>query len=345
MTEIAALAGVSQSAVSLVLNDRWRAKRLSRAIADRVIKIARERNYRPNRLIHALRTGRTHTVAAIFYTVRGEYYPQIAAGIEEEAKRHGYHLLISQVMRGIEEEAGEIEVLLERRVDGLILVPRYPVANRDNYRRLIAQGIPLVCVDSYFPDVPCPAVVGADEEGMHAATTHLIELGHRRIAYAGMAPLDATHMKDRYNGFLKAMTGHGLEIPADFKVLDSVTAVAKFLRRPGRPTAFMADNDYGALNAIRAAESLGLRVPDDLAVAGFSDCLANEDVYRVPLTSVHVDLMAMGRLAMQHFLREVEHVSGRHELTRLPASLVVRASSAGKRSALVHRGHGQASRK
>lgn len=152
-------------------------------------------------------------------------------------------------------------------------------------------------------------------------------------------------MKDRYNGFLKAMTGHGLEIPADFKVLDSVTAVAKFLRRPGRPTAFMADNDYGALNAIRAAESLGLRVPDDLAVAGFSDCLANEDVYRVPLTSVHVDLMAMGRLAMQHFLREVEHVSGRHELTRLPASLVVRASSAGKRSALVHRGHGQASRK
>ena len=70
-------------------------------------------------------------------------------------------------------------------------------------------------------------------------------------------------------------------------------------------------------------------MPADLAVVGFSDCLANEDVYRVPLTSVRVDLMAMGRLAMQHFLREVEHVSGRHELTRLPANLVVRASSGG----------------
>lgn len=332
MTDIADLAGVSQSTVSLVLSGQWRAKRLSQEVADRVLQIAREQNYRPNRLIHALQTGRTHTVAAIFFTMRGEYFPQIAIGIEEEAKRHGYHLLLSQVERGIEEEADEIEVLLERRVDGLILVPRYPLANRDNYRRLIAQGIPLVCVDSYYPDVPCPAVVGADEAGMHAATTHLIELGHRHIAYAGMTTLADVHLQDRYDGFLKAMTEHGLKVPDAYTVWDSVAVASEILRRPDRPTAVVAVTDYYALNVIRAAESLGLRVPADLAVVGFSDCLANEDVYRVPLTSVRVDLMAMGRLAMQQFLREVEHVSGRHELTRLPTSLVVRTSSGGKRS-------------
>lgn len=324
---IAKLAGVSHATVSYVLNDQWRAKRISAKLAERVRQIAVQQNYRPNRLIHALKSGHTHTLALILPDVSTAYFPRIASGVETEARRHGYHMLISQVQHGLEDEVAEIEMLLERRVDGLILVPRYGEHNRTYYRRLVAQGIPLVSIDSYYPDVPCPAIVGSDEEGMRLATRHLIALGHRRIAYQKLDLPEVVHMQDRFRGFCRTMADQGLAIPDEYCIGETSEAVATLLRRPNRPTALIAANDYLALDTMRAAEAMGLRVPEDLAVVGFSDCLMNVDWFRVPLTSVRMDLDAMGRLAVQQFLHEVEAgVSGRHATTRVAAELVVRAS-------------------
>ncbi|MDD5704798.1 MAG: LacI family DNA-binding transcriptional regulator [Kiritimatiellae bacterium] len=323
-------AGVSHTTVCDVLNDRWKARRVSEATKDRVLQVARELNYRPNRLVKAIRSGRTQTVALIVPVMEGEYFPRIVFGIEREAKRHGYHLLVSEVARGSgEDEVREIEILLERRVDGLILVPRHIEANRANYRRLVAQGIPLVFVDSYLPDVPCPAIAGNDKLGMRAAAEHLIALGHRRIAYVGVEK-PTTHMYDRVEGFRAAMEAHGLDVPGGYARAPEREAIAELLRRPDRPSAILAATDYIAATVLRVAESLGLRIPADIAVIGFSDCLANTDLFRVPLASVRTDLGEMGRLAMQQFLREVEKVSCRRRVTRVKSQLVVRASCGGE---------------
>lgn len=330
MTDLAALAGISQPTVSDILNGRWRQKRISARLAARVEALARKHNYRPNRLVKAIRSGRSQTVALIVPIMEGEYFPRIAFGIEREAKRHGYHLLISQVERGIEDEAHEIEVLLERRVDGLILVPRHVTANRENYRRLVAQGIPLVFVDSYLPDVACPAIVGDDKAGMRTATEHLIALGHRRIAYVGWDKPAVAHVVDRLKGFRAAMTAHGLEVPEGYVRPRELETLTELLRRPDRPSAVLAETDYTAASTIRAAEFLGLRIPADVALVGYGDCLANTDLFRVPLTSVRTDLGEMGRLAMQRFLCEVEGVSRRHGVTRVSSRLVVRGSCGGK---------------
>lgn len=333
MSGIAQLAGVSQPTVSYVLNDRWRAKRISPEMAAKVRRIARENNYRPNRLVHALQTGHSHTLAVILPTVSVEYFPRIAIAIENEAKQHGYHILISHIERE-EDEIGEIDVLLEHRVDGLIVVPRHLLKHRDNYRRLIAHGVPLVFVDSYYPDVPCPAVVSEDEAGMCALTQHLLARGHRRIAYLDAGFADMPHVIDRRRGFVKAMLEHGLAIPPAY-MIDGAEEVSAAMTRlchlSPRPTAVAVGNDYMAAAALVATEALGLRIPEDVAMTGFGDCLANVNLHRVPLTSVQVDLDAMGRLAMQRLLGEIQNVSNRHEVTRVSARVVERASSAGVR--------------
>ncbi|MDD5708593.1 MAG: LacI family DNA-binding transcriptional regulator [Kiritimatiellae bacterium] len=330
MIRVGEAAGVSHATVSDVLNGRWKRKRISPDTRDRVLRAARELNYRPNRVVRSLFTGRTQTVAAVLHSVSGLYFPRIANGIEEEARRHGYHLMISRVRRE-EDETGEIEALLERRVDGLILSPRVDAEHQANYRHLISQGIPLVFVNSYMRNVPCPAVVGADEEGMRAVTGHLVALGHRRLAYVGATDTRIAHMRDRHRGFLRALAGHGLEVTDTPPCMDAdsvAAAVVAALSRCPRPTALVAATDYLAVIAFETLESMGLRVPEDVALTGFSDCLENVSLYRVPLTSVRVDLEELGRTAMRRLLGEIENgVSRKLEVARMPATMVVRASS------------------
>ncbi len=328
VAQIAEMAGIAQSTASEILNGKWQERRISATQADVVLELARKHNYRLNRLVQGLRNGRTHTVVLILPTVRGEYFPQIAAAVEREAKNHGYHLLISQIASA-EDEEGEIEALLERRVDGLILTPRG--SHQQYYSRLIAQGIPLVFVDSYVPSVPCPAVACDNLADMYTATEHLIKLGHRRIGYIGNVRKDEFHLNARLAGFRQATEAHGLQVP-DRWIFDSPVDtfradLTRMIKQADRPTALAAETDYAALVALSVAEGLGLRVPEDLAVVGFSDCLANMAFMRVPLTSMRTDLVKMGQLAMRQFVREVEHLSNKHKLIPVESQLVVRAST------------------
>ncbi|MDD5706360.1 MAG: LacI family DNA-binding transcriptional regulator [Kiritimatiellae bacterium] len=325
--EVARQARVSQATVSYIINGLAKERRISAATQDRVLRTIKRLNYRTNRVAHALRSGRTHSVALLVPDIVTSYYPQFAAGIEAEGKRRGYHMLISQAPDS-EQEPAEIESLLDRRVDGLILAPRLFPANRENYRRLIGQGVPLVCIDAYCPDVPCPAVVAEDERGMRLVTEHLIGRGHRRIRFVSDFPADwdDCHIADRRRGYEATMEAHGLT-PSSVYGSFSVPELSTVVPSNNPPTALACAHDYLALALVRAATGAGLRVPRDLAITGFSDCLPNPDWSRIPLTSVHVDVAQMGCLAMRRLLREMEKLSKRHEVQRVPATLVVRASS------------------
>jgi LacI family transcriptional regulator len=327
ITEIARRAGTSHPTVSNILNDRWQAKGISAGLAERVKMIAAEHNYRPNRLVRSLKSGRTETVSVMLPTISMTYFSSMAIGVEACARQHGYHVVISHVMRGLEEEIGEIEVLLERRVDGLILVPRYGEGNRANYRTLIRQGVPLVFLDSFFDDVPCTAVVGDDLQGGYLATRHLLDLGHRRIAHVtGRTEVSSTRL--RQEGYAKAMQEAGIVLSPASIVAADATAIRELLSQPQRPTAVFACQDTAALEVIKAAGELGLDVPRDLSVVGYSDYVPFVEFNAVPLTTIRVDAEEMGRLAMQHLLAAIGGTKSGFNLVQLPAQLVRRASTA-----------------
>lgn len=138
-------------------------------------------------------------------------------------------------------------------------------------------------------------------------------------------------MNERFEGFRQAIEAHELQVPDSWIFDNSVKpleeALARVFRQRRRPTALVAETDHQALIALDVAERMGLRIPEDLAVVGFSDCLANVKFLRTPLTSMRTDLAKMGQLAMQQFMREVEHLSNKHELIPVESELIVRAST------------------
>jgi LacI family repressor for deo operon, udp, cdd, tsx, nupC, and nupG len=312
-------------------------RRVSVATQERVVNTARRLGYRPNRLVRSLRTGRTQTVALILPSFSGMYFARIATGVQAEAKKHGYHVLLSQVVAGLEDEVGEIEVLLERRVDGLIIGPRYGQSNRDKYRQLLQGRFPLVLVGDDFEDVPASAVCGDDFHGMYQATEHLIRLGHRRIAHLAGAP-EPPASQARVAGYRAAMRDHGLEVAeADVQWYggpekDPYHNMQRLLARPDRLTAVTAVNDQAALDGIRAALEAGRRVPQEVAVVGYGDYLENPWMHKIPLTSMAVDTEEMGRRAMALLIGEMREPGGQKTVEKLPAKLIVRESCGAKRS-------------
>lgn len=330
--EIARRVGVSHATVCDVLNDRWQRKRISRQTFHRVSQVARELNYRPNRLARSLLTGQSHTLALVMPSISHSFFPHIALGVEMEAKKHGYHVLLSHVIDGLEDEAAEIEVLLQRRVDGLIIAPRYGAHNRAKYRELLREQVPFVFVNDYFDDVACPAIIGDDYNGMYRATEHLIQLGHRRIAHLA-GNRGPTTVQMRVDGYGAAMRAHGLPVPDGYVqgFVERTTHTAyddmqRLLARLDRPTAVTAASDNIALMGMRAVWDAGLRVPQDLALVGYGDDIEQVWSQKVPLTTVRVDAEQMGRHALARLLEEMCAPGTTKVVEKLPAELVVRES-------------------
>jgi len=330
-TEIAHQAGVSHATVCDVLNDRWRQKRISAKTSQRILQTARALNYRPNRVAQSLLTGRSHTVALIMPAISHSFFPHIVSGVEAEAKKQGYHVLISHVETGLEDEVREIEMLLERRVDGLILAPRHGRHNRKKYRQLLAENIPLVFVNDYFEDVPAVAVAGDDLDGARQAMAHLIGLGHRRIGHLA-GTLGPTVTQLRIDGYRQALRDHGLPAPDhylqgfDYGVAPGYEGMKKLLALAEPPTAVFSANDLTALGGIKAVLEAGLRVPQDVAFVGYGDDLEEVWFQKIPLTTVRIDPAEMGRRAAARLIEALRAAAPEPTVEKLPAQLVVRAS-------------------
>lgn len=330
MTQIARLAGVSQPTVSHVVNGRWRENRISPATCRRVARLLRRHHYRPNHLVQCLRTGRTSTVALMVPGL-DVFFAEVIRGAEAAAKAAGYHVLLSHV-RAAEDEPSELEILLQRRVDGFLITPRWNVkASRLKYRQLLQEKIPLVCVNDYSEEMPCSAVVADDLDGAYQATRHLIRLGHRRIAHLAGNPGPNVGRRRR-DGYCQALAEQGFRIRRDyiqgfqFGAASAYEGMRRLLALKEPPTAVFGATDYHALGAIKAAFEANLRVPQDLAVVGFSDHLQDVWFDKFGLTTVHTDPHLMGKEAMAVLLEEIRNPTQRKRVRKLPVRLIVRDS-------------------
>jgi len=295
MKDIARELGISVVTVSKVLRNHPDIGDETRA---RVLKRMKELKYQPNLAARSLSTGRTSTVGLVVPDLLHPFFAQIAAAVSATLRKRHYGLLISSSEEDPELEREEIEQLLARRVDVLLIAS----AQREveSFHRIEEQKVPYVLLDRRFRALNANFVGVDDEAAGVLATTHLIEQGCRRIAHIG-GPQVSTAI-GRLNGFRKALAAHQRAPSAIVSIGDSGDhhgmpggyAIAKdLLTSKDRPDGIFCFNDPIAMGAMRAILDAGLRIPEDIAVVGCGN-LSYSDFLRIPLTTIDQDSQQIG---------------------------------------------------
>lgn len=326
---IAERAGVHVSTVSRVLNAS--ASEGSRAAGAstiaRIREIADELAYTPDPSATSLRTQRTQLLGVLVPRLSDIVLATIYEGVEETAAAHGYYTVVANSRDDASEQRARTELMLSRRVDGLILGDaRFDAEYADE---LATRGIPFVLVSrraGVHPSVTCD-----DYQGGRMVADHLLALGHRRVGVIAGEPYASTGI-DRTAGFLDAYREAGLDVSADlvvesrFDTIGGHEAAARLLSHPSPPTALFAVNDFAAIGAMGAVREQGLRVGPDVSVVGFNDVsLARE--LPVPLTTVSSPMHEMGQRAVELLIRILR--GEQVEAERLQPTLMVRESTQG----------------
>ncbi|MGW9585172.1 LacI family DNA-binding transcriptional regulator [Microbacterium sp. NPDC055455] len=323
LKEIAAQTGVSLTTISKVLNGGSDVSSTTRALVEEQLHASGYRRRKSRQ--------RRDYIEVVLHELEGEWALGILEGVRESAAAAG--MAVSLSVSGDRRAPGPewLDSVVRRAPSGIILL--FAGIPADGQERLSARGIPFVVIDpAGDPDADLPSVGSANWSGGLAATRHLLELGHRRIA-AITGPESVMCALARLDGYRAAMASAGVTIPpgwirfGDFRRQGGEDHAAELLRLPDRPTAIFAGNDAQALGVLHAASALGLSVPRDLSVVGYDD-LAIAELAHPRLTTVHQPLREMAEQATRLLLQLLD--GPRPEVTRieLATSLVVRDSTA-----------------
>ena len=330
LRDVAQRAGVHESTVSRVLNDRTR-HMVTREVADRVAETAAELGYRPNPIAYSLKTNRSLTVGVLIPDLTNPVFPPIIRGIEDALGREGYTAILANSDNDPERERVILEKMKARRVDGLILA----TARREDelVAETAAENIPVVLINRTTESSGISSVANDDAAGTSLAVAHLAGLGHRRVAHVA-GPQTLSTGKARHDGFLAAMKQNGLTpdtsliaIADSFSVPEGHRALDEILSR-GQPfTAVVAANDLLAIGCYDALEAAGLSCPDDVSITGFDD-MPFVDKLRPPLTTVRIPHYEIGETAACQLLRHLADSDAPAESKLLGHELIVRGSTA-----------------
>lgn len=327
LSDVAAEAGVSPTAVSRYLNNRID---LPQATRDRIDAAIAKLDYRPNLLARRLSTGKAEAISLVSPDIANPFFAELAAAVEREAHAHGYAIYISSTSGDLDQETDAIRRMADGHVDGLIMM-----TNRVDDGRLLAllEGRDnVVLLDEAIDGVSVPGVFVENEMGAYGATRHLIEKGHRDIAVIA-GPSRLMSVTERLAGFERAMKEADLSVRPGWMMLGDYSrsygrsAAAVLLDAPVRPTAILACSDYIAIGVMQAVRARGLVIPDDLSLVGFDD-MAFAELVDPPLTTVRQPLAEMGRLAVQYLLALIDGGAAPPAETRLPVDLIIRDSVA-----------------
>lgn len=329
LKDVAARAGVSLMTVSKVLRD---APDVSQATKARIRQLAEEMGYVPDALARGLRTRRTRLFGLVLPNLTHPLLSSASAALEEHAQEVGYDLLIAQTQDNPQREEVCIRRLLSRRVDGLFIYPVYRLAPTALvYQELQRSRTPTVLLGHRAPFCSSfPSIETDDLLASFETTQHLIRLGHRRIAFFAGPPA-APWAQERFEGYRRALReaqipiSDGLIFTAGGTLEDGQKAAAQMLSESTSATAVQTVSDLVALGVASLFWRQGLRIPEDMSVAGFGNHLAGE-YCRVPLTTVQQPRYAVGVAAAEQMSRLLRGEGA--ETRRLPAELILRASTA-----------------
>jgi len=296
--------------------------------AERIRQIADTMGYRANALARGLVTKKTWTIGAVVTTIADPFIGEVVSGVEDLANDKGYSVILANCNADPERELRVVRLFQERRVDGILVLSSRIGAL---YMPLLSElKVPIVLINSHHPDQFVHSVMIDNLGGSLAAVQHLIQLGHRRVAYVG-DQYGLQSDTERFAGYRQALTLADypflpeLVVHADGKSEGSRRAMNRLLDLQAPPSAIFCYNDLTAVGALRAIRVHGLRIPQDVSVVGFDD-LAIASYTEPPLTTVRQPKQQMGRMAVEILCNLL---SGAQEQTQIkvPGELIIREST------------------
>jgi DNA-binding LacI/PurR family transcriptional regulator len=334
MQDIADAAGVSQSTVSRVLTGAPNAIPINPSTRERILEVARSMHYRPNPLARGLRGAKTMLLGVIVREITDPFWAGCVDAISTEANLRGYNVVLGHAHSKTDEAIALRAILETRHCDAILLL-----GDTSDQPRLLEElrdsNVPVVAMWQGMSSIPGISVIDVDNKsGADALMSHLLELGHRKIAFIGGAFVEGRLIGDigeRRAAFLERAAAEGLELPEGF-VSDAQNTYAggsgafrKLMSLPDRPAAVMASTDVLAIGALHAAGELGLAVPGDVSIVGFDDLPISE--YTTPaLTTVCMPIAEMAQAGVK---AAVDDDSDRESvpLQILKPRIMIRASS------------------
>lgn len=324
--DVAKKAGVSVATVSRVLNN---SPLVTESVRRKVLHAVKALNYQPNRAAQRLRAGRSHVIGLIISDIQNPFFTSIVRGIEDVAYQHGYSLVLCNSDEDPEKEKLYINVMRSEEVAGVILAS----ASEANPQvdDLITYNIPVVAIDRQIDDRQIDSVLATNINGARAATTHLIELGHRCIGYIGL-PLTRTPGKERYEGYQQALRDHQLPMSQDFvRIADAkqqggYESTRDLLTQQPCVTALFVANNLMTLGALDAIRERGLKIPDDISIIGFDD-MPWANLLQPPLTAIAQPTYELGQRAAELLLGRLKERDKPVTHEHLETRLIVRGST------------------
>lgn len=327
LKDLARELGVSIATVSRALRN---SPEIGTEMQQRVKELARQLNYRPNPFAQSLRKEAPRIIGVVVPNLVTHYYASVLDGIEEEAAEEGYSVISANSHEDVEAETRAIDNFIGMHVEGIVACLAQTTTDYAHFEELSEMGIPLVffgrtCLAEKFSSVKANG-----DEAAQLATEHLISTGCRRIAFVG-GPNHLDMVRRRKHGYLEALREARIPIDRNLVACGSIDyklameRTKEMLLQPERPDAILAFNDIITFAALTAIRTVGLRVPDDVSLIGFTDD-AHVQYVTPRLTAIEDQSKLMGRTACRLLL---DNISGNHKICHkiVPQKLVIREST------------------
>ena len=323
LKDIAEHVGVSTALVSYVLNNKLK-DRINKDVAAKIKKAAEDLNYRPNQIARSLKAQKTFTIGLIVADIANPFSSQIARIIEDEAKTYGYSVIFGSSDESAEKTSDLIKLLLDRQVDGLIIaLPEHTEAQVHYLQKI---NVPFVLIDRYYPTIRTNSVSINNFNAAQKAIQHLIDNGHKRIGVVAYKT-SLFHLNERIRGTVDLLAENALigEVGINSINQDVIASIDRFLSDPDPVDAIFFTSNLLTISGLKHINSLGIRIPDQIAVVGFDETDAF-DLFYAPVSFVKQPLVDLGNASLKLLLSTIENKDN-IEVVELEAELVIRSSS------------------
>jgi len=321
---------VAKSTVSLVLNGRGDERRIGTDTQEKIIKFAKEHNYKVNQLARSLSIGKTNTIGLIVSNIADNFFGQIARRIEKKAEKFGYHVLFSSTGESAERESKIIQSMLDRKVDGLIIVSSEK--NKEQILQLKKNNYPFVIVSRNYDDLDINSVVLDEIGGISSAVELLIKNGKRKIAFITIS-LDLQSIRERQIGYLQSMSKYNLEVKDNYVQIidyehvekDMQKAIKKLVKGPDSVDGIVFATQYLTVAGIRVLKEINVSMPKELAIVSYG-YKTDFDLFSPAISSVSLPIKELGDAAVDMLLDNLSGNRKGYKKIELKTELIVQES-------------------
>lgn len=333
LADVARQAGVATMTASRAIN---RSGYVSDDTRRRVQRAVAKLDYRPNIPARQLRVRKLNAIGILLPDIANPFSTELVSGVKDVFDAEGYTAFIATGNRSVKQEEASLQAFLEHRVDGLVVATRGTLMGDKALRHIVQLRIPLVTIGRPVHFRGLDSVTANHYQGAFDAVTHLIRLGHKRIGFIGIAPEDGKLLR-RYQGYVAALKEAGIELRLEYTVgpadgpayatqEDGYRGMLQLMRLHRPPTAIFARNDFAAIGAMHAAHTLGLKIPANVAIAGF-DNIPLAAFTMPPLTTVEQPIAQQGTQAARFLLDRIRGESSQDRTAMMECRLIARQST------------------